>query len=48
MHDVQRERASFEQGYLGQTYSIKSSSREIPCSKDHVKDSILDLVVDRS
>ena len=48
MHDAQHERASFEQGFLSQTYSIKSSSREIPGSKDHVKDSILDLIVDRS
>ena len=45
MHDTQRGRASFEQGYLGQTYSIKSSSRAIPSSKDHEKDSILDLIV---
>ena len=45
MHDAQRERGSFEQDSLGQTYSIKSSSRAIPGSKDHEKDSILDLIV---
>ena len=45
MHDAQLERASFKQGYHGQTYSIKSSSRANPGSKDHVNDSILDLII---